>query len=152
MPQLVATQASLTHWVRPRIEPVSSWILVRFLNRWATVGTPVTSWYTFKLKTYYMQPFSFSSSHHCNMAAASQVFEKNVFTMMTHYLIGILINKTMAYSVLCLEGFLEMRKAEKANAASYFSPKKWGLWVKVLHMLCLNCQKLRYSNGSISEI
>ena len=31
---------SLTHWVRPGIEPVSSWILVMFLNCWATTGTP----------------------------------------------------------------------------------------------------------------
>ena len=30
----------LTHWVRPGIEPVSSWILVRFLTCWATMGTP----------------------------------------------------------------------------------------------------------------
>ena len=31
---------SLTHWARPEIEPLSSWILVRFINRWATMGTP----------------------------------------------------------------------------------------------------------------
>ena len=30
----------LTHWVRPGIEPASSWILVRFVNCWATKGTP----------------------------------------------------------------------------------------------------------------
>ena len=33
---------SLTHWVRPRIEPTSSWILVRSVNHWAVVGTPNT--------------------------------------------------------------------------------------------------------------
>ena len=27
---------SLTHWARPRIEPASSWITVRFVNHWAT--------------------------------------------------------------------------------------------------------------------
>ena len=32
---------SLTHWTRPGIEPVSTWILVRFLNHWVTKGTPV---------------------------------------------------------------------------------------------------------------
>ena len=32
---------SLTHWVRPGIEPASSRTLVRFVNRWATVGTPI---------------------------------------------------------------------------------------------------------------
>ena len=31
---------SLSHWVRPGIEPESSWILVRFVNHWATMGTP----------------------------------------------------------------------------------------------------------------
>ena len=31
---------SLTHWVRPGIKPASSWILVGFINRWATKGTP----------------------------------------------------------------------------------------------------------------
>jgi len=30
---------SLTHWARPGIEPVSSWILVRFVC-WATMGPP----------------------------------------------------------------------------------------------------------------
>ena len=30
---------SLTHWVRPGIEPASSWILVGFVNRWAMTGT-----------------------------------------------------------------------------------------------------------------
>ena len=31
---------SLTHWVRPGIEPVSSWMLVRSANRSAMTGTP----------------------------------------------------------------------------------------------------------------
>ena len=31
---------SLTHWARPGIEPVSSWILVGFVNCWAMMGTP----------------------------------------------------------------------------------------------------------------
>ena len=30
---------SLTHWVRPRIEPTSSWISRRVCYRWATMGT-----------------------------------------------------------------------------------------------------------------
>ena len=30
---------SLTHWVRPEIEPASSWMFVGFLNCWATKGT-----------------------------------------------------------------------------------------------------------------
>ena len=31
---------SLTHWARPGIELAYSWILVRFVNHWATMGTP----------------------------------------------------------------------------------------------------------------
>ena len=31
---------SLTHWGRPGTEPESSWILLRFINCWATMGTP----------------------------------------------------------------------------------------------------------------
>ena len=31
---------SLTHWLRPGIEPSSSWVLVRFINHWAMTGTP----------------------------------------------------------------------------------------------------------------
>ena len=31
---------SLTHWARPGIKPTSSWILVLFLTRWTTTGTP----------------------------------------------------------------------------------------------------------------
>ena len=30
---------SLTHWARPGMEAMSSWILVRFVNHWATTGT-----------------------------------------------------------------------------------------------------------------
>ena len=35
-----STTRSLIPWVRPGMEPSSSWILVRFLTHWATVGTP----------------------------------------------------------------------------------------------------------------
>ena len=31
---------SLTHWVRPGIEPAFSWIIVGFITHWATRGTP----------------------------------------------------------------------------------------------------------------
>ena len=37
-PQLTA--GSSTHWARPGTEPVSSWMLVRFVNRWTTTGIP----------------------------------------------------------------------------------------------------------------
>ena len=33
---------SLTHWARPRMEPATSWILVRCINHWAMTGTPET--------------------------------------------------------------------------------------------------------------
>ena len=39
-PQLTATPDPLTHWVRPGIKPTSSWILVRVLTCWATIGIP----------------------------------------------------------------------------------------------------------------
>ena len=30
----------LTHWARPGIKPTSSWMLIRFVNCWATMGIP----------------------------------------------------------------------------------------------------------------
>ena len=33
---------SITHWARSGIEPKTSWFLVRFVNHWATTGTPLT--------------------------------------------------------------------------------------------------------------
>ena len=32
---------SLTHLARPGTKPASSWILVGFINHWATMGTPI---------------------------------------------------------------------------------------------------------------
>ena len=32
-----------SHWARPGIEPASFWMLVGFINRWATMGTPTFS-------------------------------------------------------------------------------------------------------------
>ena len=40
IPQLTVTKEPLAHWLRPEIEPTSSWMLVGFLNHWATTGTP----------------------------------------------------------------------------------------------------------------
>ena len=37
----------LTHWARLGIEPVSSWILVRFVNHWAVTGPPYLFIYLF---------------------------------------------------------------------------------------------------------
>ena len=36
---------SLTHWARPGIKPTCSWVLVGFVNHWATTGTPC-GWYS----------------------------------------------------------------------------------------------------------
>ena len=36
---------SLIHWARPGIETATSWFPVRFLNHWATMGTPETASY-----------------------------------------------------------------------------------------------------------
>ena len=33
--------SSLAHWERSEIEPASSWLLVRFINHWAMMGTPI---------------------------------------------------------------------------------------------------------------
>ena len=38
-----SNSSSLTHWVRSRIEPTSSWIPVGFLFHWTTTGTPYSS-------------------------------------------------------------------------------------------------------------
>ena len=39
----------LTHWKRPRITCAPSWILVRFLTHWATMGTPWISFHNILL-------------------------------------------------------------------------------------------------------
>ena len=39
---------SLTHWMRPGIEPTSPWVLVGFLPCWATTGTPACEFYSHK--------------------------------------------------------------------------------------------------------
>ena len=44
-PQLTAKLGSLTQWVKPGIEPVSSWILVGFIKHWTMMGTPYFSSY-----------------------------------------------------------------------------------------------------------
>ena len=47
-PQLMGNAESLTYWVRPGIEPSSSWLLVIFVNNWSTMGIPeVLSWLAF---------------------------------------------------------------------------------------------------------
>ena len=35
----------LIHWARSGIEPATSWMLVRFVNRWAMMGTPSYTFY-----------------------------------------------------------------------------------------------------------
>ena len=37
---MIQLAGSLTYWVRPEIEPPSSWILVSFTTCWARTGTP----------------------------------------------------------------------------------------------------------------
>ena len=39
-PEAHGSARSLTCWARPGIEPSSLWILVGFVSRWATMGTP----------------------------------------------------------------------------------------------------------------
>ena len=46
---------SITHWARPGMEPVSSWILVGFVNHWATTGTPkLKFWAEIRSLTFFM--------------------------------------------------------------------------------------------------
>ena len=56
---------SLTHWVRPGIEPATSWFLVRFVNYWATMGTPRWAFYMVGVwsPTWMLQP------HQCRWAS-----------------------------------------------------------------------------------
>ena len=42
---------SLTRWARPGIEPTSSWVLVGFVNHWATRGTPKNATFDNSLPT-----------------------------------------------------------------------------------------------------
>ena len=44
---------SLTHWVRPGIEPAPSWRLVGFVTHWATMGTSASWGLTTKLLRWY---------------------------------------------------------------------------------------------------
>ena len=41
-----SSAGSSTHWTRPGLEPASSWMLVRFANRWAMMGTPKAGFWT----------------------------------------------------------------------------------------------------------
>ena len=36
---------SLIHWARLGIQPASLWMLVRFVNHWATMGTPLNFYF-----------------------------------------------------------------------------------------------------------
>ena len=49
---------SLTHRARPGIEPATSWFLIRFVNYWATVGTPFLLFFSF----FFLSSFLFLSS------------------------------------------------------------------------------------------
>ena len=49
---------SLTHCARPEIKPTSAWILVRFINHWATMWTP----HLFDLRKHMHRTFNLSWS------------------------------------------------------------------------------------------
>ena len=63
---------SLTHWARPRIEPVSSWMLVGFVNLWATTETPDYFSFPFVLlfrhNTWATNYFSYSFLGFCSLS------------------------------------------------------------------------------------
>ena len=45
-----SNKSSLTHWARPGVKRVSSWVLARFVSCWVTKGTPTMSLKTFPWK------------------------------------------------------------------------------------------------------
>ena len=54
-----STARSLTHWARPGIKPTSSWMLVRFTNGLATMGTsktPVNSYLLYQYRHIFWKP------------------------------------------------------------------------------------------------
>ena len=48
---------SLTHWASPGIKPTSSRILVRFINHWATTGTPMLNQQNFNQQMWSSEKF-----------------------------------------------------------------------------------------------
>ena len=77
---------SLNHWVRPGIEPMFSWMLVRFVNHWAMTGTP--SMCSF-LYLHNSCNFTFSENHFLNkpeFCTIEQGFETWIFCYLFIYL------------------------------------------------------------------
>ena len=57
---------SLTHRARPGIEPISSWILVVFVNHGATTGTLWYQYFKFPLQGDWKHPLRTKLSHYLN--------------------------------------------------------------------------------------
>ena len=58
---------SLTQGARPGIEPVYSWILIGFINRWATTGTPCRLWAGSRTDLPALKPLLFSQPAHLSL-------------------------------------------------------------------------------------
>ena len=67
---------SLTHRTRAGIEPSSSWMLVRFVNHWATMGTPVL----------FKKSFSFLLTYLLSILLISAYFKIPLFDFLLVYL------------------------------------------------------------------
>ena len=70
---------SLTHWARPGIKLESSWILVGFVNLWATTGTPLPLFLYYKI-TIPILSWKLSVRHDC-----IQFIEKETKWLRTHH-------------------------------------------------------------------
>ena len=77
-PQLMAVPA-LTHWAGLGIEPASSWILVRFINCWATKRTPLScfvlfcfglAWSMWKFPGWVLNLYHSSDLSHSSLASS----------------------------------------------------------------------------------
>ena len=100
---------SLTHWARPGIEPVSSWILIGFINHWALTGTPKVHFWSAIFSSYKMSIFYY----HCCIRSLFVI--KNHIIIPRRFNILSIIGKCCKTELALLCGFL---------AASHFQCKE----------------------------
>ena len=107
---------SLTHWARPRIKPTSSWILVRFVNHWAMMGTPYpfACQYAIVPPPFAKKDYSFPTEFSCHSWKSSGHKCKGLFVGIQSYPIELsilmlkrfifnLMWKTLSLSIIKLE-------------------------------------------------
>ena len=73
-----SSDGSLIHWVRPGLEPVSSWILLRFVICWAKMGTPRICFRCYRISYVFMFCYVLSFHERDAVSAAFWIcFYKN---------------------------------------------------------------------------